>query len=392
MPIQEIENKNRLRISGTIRLGVRKKGSGFPQNVRHFVLDDAPELEGTYGKEPLELDVMFVVNDPNQSIPAWLMWWGKGRNDVNGDAIGGVLNCRGNGPDGDTPGVADFYLKRDPITGVTPTRPCMGKGCSDWLTPDRKPQCKPCMSMYVWLPHVYINGLYRISTTSWRSITDITTMWKWLQNFHKDKNGKGIATFYPLKLYKVEEPTKFFNPKTGREESGKQWIMRVKENPEYEARWGALVKNNVELLAKQRDLFLPPAHELVNEAAPDDAFDVEHEASRACGHDAAQEATPLMKSEQVVVDPEVVSLFKTLENTSGKVCSPKLRLMIVRLREKEPDIKAAVITAILQEIEKAKQYQQESPAQVVAQDAPAEPIQPATPDELAVSPDADGIL
>lgn len=367
MPIQSIEQGSRIPILGTIRLGVKVKtqsGHERPDNADHFVLHDAPGVAEVYGAAPKELDITFPSDDLADCAPSWLQWWRPGAKDKNGKAISGILRCKGNGPDEKgNPGVAQYFDKRDLKTGLVPTRPCMAQGCSDWLDAKGNPQCKPGMQIYVILPKVSVRGVYKLSTTSWTTISDLYAHLKWLQKF---TNGRIAGSFF--KMVKEQHSFSKFDA-NGKEQKIAQWVVKFKPN-EVQAETQLLV-GAFNSFAAQLGSWSAPPQQL--EAPIHDVPQLEGQVE-----DTAQK---LSAAEELLNDEEVKRYFARLEQLLGAPVTPKDRLILARKHEKKENPKQALLAAIT---EQAKSLSKAQPAPAQAPEpepapAPAPVVEAAAP-------------
>jgi hypothetical protein len=345
MPIQSITENPQPPIVGIIRLGIRKEtasGVEYPSNVDHFVLTDAPQVARVYGEDPRELDILFPSNDLEASVPSWLKWYGAGTKGKDGKVIGGKLKCKGDGPKEDgTPGVATWYEKMDPKTGVVPTRPCLGDKCPDWDDARGNRQCKPSMTVYVMLPKVSPFGVFAIHTNSWNSIRSFHSQLEWIRKYNN-----GRIALIPFKIAKTEKKVTFFDKKTQKTTDKTQFVLTLKpiEDPkQIEEMAGTLNK-----LAEAQLRWRAPAVEQLGVGQEDGYRTISEEEVEVEG----QTATKLQTAEELVSDPELAAAFDGMEKALGNKLSPKDRLILIRKKEKAPDIKAEVLATIAQSIEK----------------------------------------
>jgi len=347
-PIQSIENRRSLPVLGKIRLGIKKqskKGSLYPDNVEHFVLKDAPGVAEIYGETPKEIDIIFPVDDPEIALPTYFRWYSGGMTKSDGSRVDGKLRCKGNGPDSEgNAGVAEFYAQKDPVTGVVPTRPCLGEKCPDWNDSRGNRQCKPGMNIYVILPRVDWTGVYRLDTTSWNSIRRFHDQIAFIANM----NG-GSFRGIPLKMVKEQITTRYID-KNGKEQVSTPYIVTLKSNEGLLALHGEEIKSKLSWIREGTQLMLPSAKETVN-SFMDDNYPVYDEGSYEEAY--CEEATTvgdvksdLETSKEVAADPEVNKLFDMYEQISGKKFSPQNRLISIRKKEGEADVRGAVIATL----------------------------------------------
>lgn len=347
MPIQTIHNAQPVPIIGKIRLGIRKQsasGSDYPSTVEHFVLTDAPDVEKVYGPDPKELDIMFPSDDLEAIVPTWLKWYAGGVRGKDGSMIGGRLQCYGDGPDAEgKPGTAHYLLKRDPITRVVPTRPCAGALCPDYKSASGVQQCKQSMRVFCMLPLVSWYGVYQIDTTSWNSIHSFATQIRWV----KDLNN-GVVRMIPFKIVREEKTTNYLDPKTGKEKSGRQYIMMLKPNEVFLEKHGDNMKQKVALAFQASQRYLLPSREETLEAPMEDHFP-------ATEVEVLPAITAVATAETLVEDADISAAFDSLEKATGKAYAKKARIIAIRKKEGAADLKQAVLDQINQMMKEHEQ-------------------------------------
>jgi len=367
MPIQKIHAKPKLPILGKIRLGVRKesaKGSLYPSDVEYFVLKDAPGVAQVYGEDPTELDIIFISDDLNQNIPTWYKWYAAGTTNSKGEAIGGKLLCMGNGPlseivNGETvitPGTALYYKGRDPNNrAVIPTRPCLAEGCPDWVDDKGNKKCRQTMQVICILPRVSLYGGFQIDTGSWYSIESFHNQLELVRSL----NG-GSVRFIPFKVVREETATPYFDTRTQKDVVGRHYIMKLKPNENFFELHGSAVKERLAVF-KNANFTLSGVTEKLIEGPMEDNFPL----LEAGATEVLSAPERVETAEALAEDPQVNEKFNTLEKLLGKTFTYKSRVIAIRKKENEPDIKAAVLLELDQKIaqEKAKA---EAPVQVVA--------------------------
>jgi len=376
MAIQSIIERTQPPIIGIIRLGIRKeseRGTEYPSNVSHFVLHDAPQVIDVYGESPTELDILFPSDDFDATVPTWLKWYGAGMKGKDGKVIGGKLKCVGNGPTSEgTPGTAKYYDKMNQTTGEVPVRPCLGDKCPDWNDGRGNRQCKPNMTVYVMLPKVSPFGVFAISTNSWNSIRSFYDQLQWIKNLNQGK-----IALIPFKLVKLEKKVRFFDQKQGKEQEKVQWIMALKPNENKQEI--AELSETLGKLHQARLSWSAPTPELMAASGIEDGYPT-LDAGASEVH--AQVEAMVSSAESVSQDPEVTAAFLRMESALGRKLSPKDRLILVRKKESEPDVKSAVLHAIEGAIASAKPKEvAATPVQVVVVEA-----------VVVVHPDAEGIM
>jgi hypothetical protein len=368
MGIQQVESRTSVPEPRKIRLGVRKEGTAFPKNVEYFVLKDAPEVEAVYGKDPKELDIIFLSDDLDESIPTWLKWWSGGVKGKDGNVIGGKLVCKGNGPGADgKPGIAEWWAKREPGQPV-PTRECLGDKCPDWNDTKGNRQCKPSMQVFFLLPLVTLHDFYEIDTTSWKTIHSFHDRLRYIKQVN---NGK--VKLLPFKIVREEEPTEYTDPRTGERKKGTQWVMKLKSNEEFMVKHADRVK---EIVAKtsllEKSLTLPTPQQAALMPMEDNFPVLDAEASSG---------ERVLTAQDLLLDADINQAFSDLEAVTQKKFEEKARLISIRKLENKPNVKEAVISSIQDVIR--KELAKNSSAGSVAQGAQGQP-----PIEI----DADGII
>ena len=165
---------------GKIRLGIKKKslkGVEYPSETPWFVVP--PEVEAVYGSEPLELDIMLPVEDPEVFFPQKLAMYGSGTG----------LKCHGNGE----------QAKRLNETGewVDRTCPC------EYLKSAENPKgaCTEQSSLMVLLPKVSMGGCFQITTGSFHSTRTLNSALDYIRAL------VGRLALIPMKLRRVPRET-----------------------------------------------------------------------------------------------------------------------------------------------------------------------------------------
>lgn len=344
MPIQMVAQRRRLPILGKIRLGVRKenaKGSLYPAEVEYFVLTDAPGVEEVYGKDPKELDAFFPGDDLEIVLPTWFKSYGAGRKDQTGRIIGGKLNCMGNGPRTDvidelpvtSPGTAQHFAARDPVTRVVPIRPCMGQECPDYIAK----KCRQTMKAIVILPRVSIYGAYEIDTSSWHSIKNFDSQ------IHHIMSTRGSIKFFPFKIYRSETVTT--HPENGVDVTKIHHIMKIRPNENLYELHGEEIRRKIEQF-QTASFLLPASAEEINKRPFEDHFPVLPEGSSDDVVDVDTGSPQKQGAQDILNDPEVQQAFAAYEQISGKKFSTEVRLKAIDKKKGEADPKAAVLSEI----------------------------------------------
>ena len=192
---------------------------------------------------------------------------------------------------------------------------------------------------------------------------------QWIKNLN---NGK--IALIPFKLVKTEKKVKFFDQKKGGESEKIQWIMALKPN-ENKAEIAALAET-LGRLHQARLTWTAPEPELLVAGTEDSYSAIDAESVEVQVQTEQKRAT----AEQITQDPEVVAAFTRMEGALGRVFTPKDRLILVRKKEGEANIKEAVLAAIENAITSAKPKTGAAPGQVQTMAA------------VPSHPEADGIL
>lgn len=337
MGIQEIDHSNRLPILGKIRLGERKEskaGSSYPVTVEHFVLHDAPGVAEVYGPDPKELDIIFVSDDFDVSIPTWLKWYTGGVKRPDGSVVGGRLNCVGNGVYNGEAGIAQHYAKRNPLTKEVPTRPCLQEKCPDWRDAKGTQQCKQTMKVVCILPRVSWYGAFTIDTTSIISIKSFHAQLKHIRALNN-----GVIKFVPLKIVR-EETAVSYQDVTGKVSTSRQFIMHLRPNEGFMDKFGKSAQEKLNVFRASNLVLTAQDTQALLEAPMEDCFPVEASAPQA------PEETPVMKARALLEDPDIVALFEQASTVTGAQWTEKQKLLSIRKKEQEPDMKASVIAEL----------------------------------------------
>lgn len=165
---------------GKIRLGIKKKspkGVEYPSETPWFVVPE--EVAAVYGEQPLELDIMLPVEDPEVFFPQKLAMYGSGTG----------LKCHGNGE----------QAKRltDQGEWIDRTCPC------EFLKSDTNPKgaCTEQSSLMVLLPTVSLGGCYQITTGSFHSTRTLNSALDYIRAL------VGRLALIPMKLRRVPRET-----------------------------------------------------------------------------------------------------------------------------------------------------------------------------------------
>lgn len=361
MAIASIDQNLRTRCIGKLRMGVIKPGTSYPMDVDYFVTKDAPEVEAVYGKEPKSIEVFFASPTVDESVPYFYKWWSGGAKDKEGNLIGGKIQCSGDGV------TADFHMKRDPNTRVVPTRPCLGEKCPDWNAANGNAQCRPQMTIKVWIPRVSLLGYYEIDTKSIMNINNILGVLRPLADRARQMNGgtedlRGI----PFTMTRTAVKIDTVDPK-GKAIKTTHWpiVIRPVDPQLFSNQYGK------ELTERSRSYTL--AH-IADKTIGSDVIEPAPQIEYA--HEA--KTGPAVGIEAVAEAPELVGLFAELTTLLKKTNNAKLRLLTARKFEAEANPKEAL-----------KNYIQE---QILANKPKKELESPATTQQAAPTPNADGLI
>lgn len=405
MAIRELAERPMLVCKGTIGLGVKNPDKKHPDISEHFILDDAPAVRRVYGDDPRELDIMFPVDDLDKVIPTWFKFWSGQKRDDAGNIKDGTLLCIGEGPGHDeqgnlVPGVATWRARdrmppkdemmgeRDPHTGYI-QRKCFGTKCVD------AGNCKQNMQVYCILPRVSPTDIYRVDTSSWRSIRNFFNTLNQMQMLG------GRIAFRPFKIVKKEVPVPFWDKEKQKEYKSMKPLMFLEEwdHVEFKQLHGAQVEQVQQLhLSGKIRLRLPTAEEAMVTPSHE-LYPTESSAAVAPAVDAvpvqpsAQQRVEVAK--QLLEHPDVKAMLAEYENATNARMSDKEKLLRARQFENEKDPVAAILAAIRGGIENARSKAAKPAA---APPAPAAAVKPAAVAPVTAAPpkgpqpDADGII
>lgn len=152
--IKNLSNRRRIPRLGKIHLGIKKiarSGKEYPSETPFFVCP--PEVEKVYGKEPVELDVMFPLESPEACFPQAYEHFGSGAG----------LKCTGDGE----------RAAEKQEDGTWKERACP---CEKAQPPEgMKASCAQSAHLMVILPKISMGGVYQIDTHSYHSIVDVNS-------------------------------------------------------------------------------------------------------------------------------------------------------------------------------------------------------------------------
>ncbi len=244
----------------------------------------------------------------------------------------------------ESPGTAQFFAQRDPVTKLVPPRPCLGAKCPDAFeikNGKRFPKCKQTMKVICILPTVSLYGGFEIDTTSWYSIHSFHDQLRLVQSM----NG-GSFKFIPFKIVREETMTKHFED--GEEKLTIHHIMKLKPNEKlFELRGGAIREKIAQF--RNASFTLTGVTEEVNHSSMEDHFPVLPE-GKGDGSIVDITAQNKASAEELLSDEEVIDAFMTFEGLLGKKFDNKARLIAIRKKENASDIKAAVLEELNRKI------------------------------------------
>jgi Recombination directionality factor-like len=297
---------------------------------------------------------MFPVDDLDKIIPSWFKFWSGQRKNEAGHIIDGTLMCIGDGPGVDAqgnevPGTAtwrdrrreppkdEIITARDPATGLIKRR-CWGTKCVD------AGNCKQNMQVFCILPLVSPVDIYRIDTSSWRS------MRSFFNTLNQCQMLGGRIAGRPYRVIKKEVPVPFWDKEKQQEFKSMKPLVFLEEwdHVEFLQLHGKQVASLQEQLAAGKiNLRLPTAEEAAllpsPELYPTEPF------SQAGEQKAAQAEVVQGKvdgAKALLTDPEVKAAIDEFEHYLGTKIGDKDRMMRIRKFESEPDPKAAVLAAV----------------------------------------------
>ena len=184
MPIEGLSNIIRIPRLGKIHLGVKTKSEKskgeYPKATDYFVVPE--EVQKVYGEKPIELDILFPVEEPEMFAQQWLRAYSMSQG----------LVCIGNGEeakrkmDVETGALANHQTNQWEWHEIT----CIPQECPEYQTK----RCRRVMNLQFLLPKVPGLGVWQIDTSSFYSIVNINSMIKMLQGMF------GRCSMIPLTL------------------------------------------------------------------------------------------------------------------------------------------------------------------------------------------------
>jgi hypothetical protein len=195
--IKGLSDVRRMPRLGKIRLGIKVKSQRtqreHPKEVGWFVCP--PEVQAVYGPQPVELDIMFPVEDEHAVFPQALKWYDRANTDPLSSVI---LRCKG---DMETAirRVSDLAEGGPAPIGEVPADPhaMVEVHCPCALL--EKGDCRQIGNLMVLLPKVSMGGVYQIDSGSTNNIIRINSYFPYLRAMVQR------ISLVPLKLRRVHE-------------------------------------------------------------------------------------------------------------------------------------------------------------------------------------------
>ena len=227
MAIKGISDVKILHRLGKIRTGIKQvsaKGTEYPEEVPYFVLNPVEEvldkngavvgvkenehikaLIEMFGEKPVELNVMFPVDDLTLVADPWMKWWAG---DVKKKKA--TLQCKGDGE-------YAFYKGKEHVSGLDGDIPAYKRAegynriCNRELCPQAQSgKCKPNMNLMFVIPEYSMYGVFQIDTTSAQAMTAILSSIDIARNALRLEGINSIAGV-PLRLYRERTPNQYNN-------------------------------------------------------------------------------------------------------------------------------------------------------------------------------------
>lgn len=217
MAIKGFTDRPAARWDGKIRGGYKQTESSAPTNTPHFLLHDAPGLDGALGEKPKEIFVALLYDDPEAVAKMDLRWYKK--ND---------LVCQGNGETaayfatGDYSGVKQVpaVFRERNFMGQLTERPiprsrerqCRFTQCPDFI----ERRCRKHLYFTFAIPQFSMASLFTLDSVSDYTMNSV------IAALDKAKRNTAIRR-KPMKVsgeifrvYKQKEDVKFMDPKSGK--------------------------------------------------------------------------------------------------------------------------------------------------------------------------------
>lgn len=287
-----LSSTRRLPRLGKIKLGIKVKssrGTEYPKDVDYFVCP--PEVQLKYGERPVELEIMFPVDNEDQVFPQALKVYSK---------TGGLL-CRGDGEQAER---RRMHVVLTTATGAVldDARPRLIDGASpegdpnEWVPVscigcplrikqgDRPAPCSAKANLMVMLYNVNVGGVYQIDTGSVNNIINLNSSFDYVRGL------VGRIAMVPFKLRRVARQIQYEGKVVTKALLQLDPDMNLMELV-------ALRRDTTAILARSAGLTLPaPVLEML--PPTDGIVDVEPE-------EEPEEDAPLTDAEIASVDPPV---------------------------------------------------------------------------------------
>jgi len=332
-------------VAGKIRLGIKKESkdgrSEYPSNVPYFVVSDAPGVQEVYGTTPTELHILFFSANEEEIAPYYYKYFSGGYKNAAGKMVGGELKCKGDGC------TADYYAGRNAATRIVPTRPCVGPdGCPDGKDSKGNDQCRPELNLYFVLPLVNPYKIFRLDSHSWNNIKFIMPVIKMHAGIDRAQQDprKRIFTRTVFKLTKyLKEGIKFQDNK-GVDKKSDQYLLAIEPMENFAIEYGPKLIERRDAL--ERGLMPSGIEYSSNSVANDQQMITNESGMGQLPPPIADESSQLMKRiSDISNEPELVQMFETLANLTGKpqANTEKNRLITARKFEKSADPRSDLI-------------------------------------------------
>ena len=243
MTIRGLTERRRLPRAGKIRLGEKrlsqKTGNPYPAAVDYFVWPEeyAETLNGLFGEQAREIEIMFPTDDLEQICPQYLKRYGQT----------GLL-CRGDG-------VTAECVNQE--TGEWVEIECNPEECPHFSPPDpTKKSCRQVMNLRFIIPQLISEGVWQLDTSSYHSIIAVNSAIDYIRGL------VGRVSMIPLRLRVVPKEV---------QPDGKKKIVHI-----LDLKLGAqLGLRELQAISQAGDQPLLALPSLEDHVPPDDLFPVE---------------------------------------------------------------------------------------------------------------------
>lgn len=197
MTIKGLSAIRRLPRLGKIRLGVKAKsasGKEYPKEVSYFVCP--PEVERIYGEKPVELEIMFPLDDTTIIFPQNYKWYSAQS-----------LNCRGNG---ETAMRRVSKLTEEQKLQIGEDLPTDQNDFVDIPCPCpllESGECSHVGNLMVMLPKVSMSGIFQLDTGSRNNIINLNSSMEFIRGI------LGRVALVPLKLRRKPQVMEYLGKK-----------------------------------------------------------------------------------------------------------------------------------------------------------------------------------